>query len=143
MKIFLLVISVLLLIFRIKETPKHVSKSVYIRSVEKSVADYVGVIENQTEKENATMKVFSTIICIVIDLFYVWYYWYIGSKFQPLLALSVIQIVTVIISFVFAAKQGLYSTDVNTYKFRRWYLLFNVLIDYIYYPMAIYLLMTM
>lgn len=143
MKIFLLVISVLLLIFRIKETPKHVSKSVYMRSVEKSVADYVGVIENQTEKENATMKIFSTIICIVIDLFYVWYYWYIGSKFQPLLALSVIQIVTVIISFVFAAKQGLYSTDVNTYKFRRWYFLFNVLIDYIYYPMAIYLLMTM
>lgn len=114
-----------------------------MRSVEKSVDDYIEVIENQTEKENATMKVFSTAICIVINLFYVWYCWYIGSKFQPLLALSVIQIVTVITSFVFAAKQGLYSTDVNTYKFRRWYFLFNVLIDYIYYPMAIYLLMTM
>lgn len=143
MKIFLLVISILLLILRIRQTPKHISKSVYIRSVEKSVDDYIEVIENQTKKENATMKVFSTAICIVIDLFYVWYYWYIGSKFQPLLALSVIQIVTVIISFVFAAKQGLYSTDVNTYKFRRWYFLFNVLVDYIYYPMAIYLLMTM
>ena len=114
-----------------------------MRSVKKSVDNYIEVIENQTEKENATMKVFSTIICIVVDLFYVWYYWYIGSKFQPLLALSAIQIITVIISFAFAAKQGLYSTDVNTYKFRRWYFLFNVLVDYIYYPMAIYLLMTM
>ena len=143
MKIFLLVISILLLILRIRQTPKHISKSVYMRSIEKSVDNYIEVIENQTEKENATMKVFSTAICIVIDLFYVWYYWYVGSKIQPLLALSVAQIVTVVISFVLAAKQGLYNTDVNAYKFHRFYFLFNVLLDYIYYPMAIYLLMVM
>ena len=57
--------------------------------------------------------------------------------------LSAIQVVAVFIHWKNELMKGekVFSNNIADHEFKRWWNLFNVILDYAYYPMAIYMLM--
>lgn len=143
MKTFLLIITILLLVSRISGTLRNISKKEYEKYIKKEVNKLSKTFSKSTEEEKEAMKFISFIISFVFYTCMALYYLYIGNKFsnEIIYLLSILEVVTVIIYMrrdLFEIKFSLKEED---YIFHRWYFLFNVILDYIYYPMVIYLLL--
>ena len=94
-----------------------------------STDDYKAII--------VALSVAAYIFCFV-------FYLLLASRFSVvtfLYILSVLQSVTVIISAWGDIKENPFSENVEDHKFYRLYFLFNVILDYIYYPAVIYMLL--
>lgn len=147
MKIFLLVVTVLFLINRIKTTPQQLSEKLYKKNLNKSYDDLMSQkITGVSEEDMKTlMQGAFNIILFFATLFHVVYYSLIAGRFPDntiILVLSVAQIVTCIITYRMNSGIQLANIDEKYNKFHRWYFLFNIIVDYAYYPFVIYMLLT-
>lgn len=135
MKIFLLVVLILLLFNRIKNTPSALSKRIYLDKVKKHITN--------NGKANKHVKVLAGFLCLITWILCITLYIILAGKFNLtyFTVLSALQIVTVLYSIAGLFTDNLFSNDTNDFKFRRAYFLFRVILNYVYYPMAIYLLM--
>lgn len=141
MKIFLLVITILLLFNRIKTTPRMLNKKIYLEDASKSIDKIKETIEGKNEDEVRLVQGTSIILVIFFNILLVAYYFFVGCRFDTtMVLLSAFQIATVFISF--RNIRMVFDYDINKVKFHRWFFLFNVILDYIYYPMTIYLLLN-
>lgn len=143
MKIFLLAVTILFLISRIKNTPRMLSKKLYFRKVEKSIESNNKSFDGKTDDEVNILKGTAILISLLFQVFCIIYYMMIGCRFQIelMLILTALQIVTVIITTKRTFTDKLFSHKIEDYTFHRWYFLFNIVLDYIYYPLTIYMLL--
>ena len=143
MKIFLLTVTILFLISRIKNTPRMLSKKLYFRKVEKSIESNNKSFDGKTDDEVNILKGTAILISLLFQVFCIIYYMMIGCRFQIelMLILTALQIVTVIITTKRTFTDKLFSQKIEDYTFYRWYFLFNIVLDYIYYPLTIYMLL--
>jgi len=144
MKILLLVITIIFLFFRIKGTPKSLSKKAYEKFIQKCLDKNTKNTSNYNSDEMLVLKNIVFFIVLFIQLLFIIYYIVIGNIIgsQLFTMLSALEIITVIYSTIKSCKLELVlSTDINDYKFRRLFFLLNMILDYIYYPLAIYLLL--
>lgn len=146
MKIFLLAITILLLLTRIKNTPRNLSKKIFddknLELYEKNKINYL----DDKEMHKIVFGV-TWIISIVIYVFLVWYYIMIGSQGSSLLfILSGVQVFTVFITMKYDVeiidRMIKNFDDYQGFKFYKWHYLFNLILDYVYYPLAIYTLIS-
>lgn len=145
MKTFLLIITLLFFAHRISSTPRYLSKNKYIKYVEQNIINRQKNNLNKTkleiEAEKDSMIFIATIIYILMILYYLILTFIFNQQF--IYFLSIIQVVTVIINFIHELNDDPFSLKIEDYKFRRWNLLFNLVLDYIYYPLIIYMLLIL
>lgn len=145
MKLFLLVVTILLLLSRIKNTPRQLSKTIYFAKLREALEKQKVEKEKQGEENYKALQGAAILIVILLDIFFVIYYLLIGNRFSSdvsMLVLSALQIITVFITLKKTFNEKMLSENIEDYKFYRFYFLFNVILDYIYYPLTIYMLMT-
>jgi hypothetical protein len=153
MKVFLLAVTILLLINRIKSTPRMLSRTLYESNFQKSIdklRKQINDIETVSDK-NTVLQITQYMIAALVwlySLLIIIYYILIGNRFQSntiMLMLTAFQIVTMFISTKRTLKEfdlvNLDNMNSNV-KFNRSWFLFNVVLDYAYYPMTIYLLLN-
>lgn len=144
MKLFLLVITILLLLSRIKNTPRQLSKTIYFEKLRKSLENNKSIKEEQGELNYEAIKGAAILITILLNIFFIIYYLLVGNKFSydmKMFILSALQIITVFITLKKTFNEKMLSENIEDYKFYRFYFLFNVILDYIYYPLTIYMLL--
>lgn len=144
MKLFLLVVTILLLLSRIKNTPRQLSKTIYFEKLRKSLENNKSIKEEQGELNYEAIKGVAILITILLNIFFIIYYLLVGNKFSydmKMFILSALQIITVFITFKKTFNGKLLSENIEDYDFYRFYFLFNVILDYIYYPLTIYMLL--
>ncbi len=141
MKILLLTVLFILLISRIKGTPSMLSKKIYMQKMQKA-------IDKQKESTNGeelsdTYKGAAILIVLLLELFLIIFYTVLGTKIGTTLfmVLSALQVTTCIYTVLKQVNGKVFSQNIEDFKFYRWYFLFNVILDYVYYPMAIYVLL--
>ena len=143
MKTFLLIMTILLLINRISSTPRNISEKLYGEYIRKEIKTMANIFSKKDESEMESLKFFTQIFVIIVYMFLGLYYLHIGTSFSNkiLYFMSVLQVATVLLNFWKEFNYELFSTNPEDYKFNRFYKLFNVILDYIYYPMVIYMLL--
>lgn len=147
MKLFLLVIAILLLISRVKRTPVCLSKRLWLKDLQKNLDSYKSSQETKSESDIETSKAFAVAMVFVLALFMCIYYALIAgrfSEFPVVFVLSALQIVMTIIGATrpVPANGKAFSTDINDYKYHSIIFKANMVLDYVYYPIVIYLLLT-
>ncbi len=149
MKIFLLVITILYLYNKIKATPQQLNENLYKEKMKESLDALKSQKIDGVNEDNMKILIQNmyNIFLFLTSLFNVIYYTLVANRFidnTVVLLLSAIEIVTVIISYRRAMIINIYEADVedNNHKFHRWYLLFNTVLDYIYYLFVIFMLLT-
>ncbi len=145
MKIFLLAITILLLISRIKSTPRMLSKTLYYADLSKSLDKQKKLLEGKDEIYVTVAHGVSVVIVLLFQALIIAYYLLVGNRFSfntMMLILTALQIVTVFVTCGKQLNKNSFSQNIDDHKFHRFYFLFNVILDYIYYPMTIYLLVV-
>lgn len=152
MKIFLLAVTILLLISRIKSTPRALSKTLYENNLQNNMTKFKKQIDDieTTSDKNTVLQVTQYIIAVLVwlySLLIIVYYILIGNRFQThtmMLILTALQIVTMFISTKRTIKEFdlVNIENMNNVTFHRSWFLFNMILDYIYYPMTICLLLA-
>lgn len=152
MKVFLLAVTILLLINRIRSTPRMLSKTLYKNNTQQAIdkaKKKIEDIDNEINKEDI-LKITQSIVVVcawLYSMLIIIYYTLVGNRFSSnaiMLILTALQIVTMFIGTKMSLRDFNFVDldNVNNNKFHRFWFLFNVLLDYVYYPMTIYLLLT-
>lgn len=143
MKVIVLVILVLLLLHRIKTTPSNLSKRVWMKRLRKS-KDNLKAKQNEVPMTD-TIKGATLLIVLLFELFLVIFYAVLGCSIgtTTFIVLSVLQIITCICATKNCLKdfEHAFDDEIDDKRFYRWFFLLNVVLDYIYYPLAIYMLL--
>lgn len=145
MKIFLLAITILLLFFRIKSTPRMLNKKLYYENLSKALEKQKEATEKVGEDMIMTVRGVSVVLTLILQALMIAYYLLIGNRFSSnvmMLVLTALQMATIFITCIKQLNKNLFSQNIEDHKFYRFYFLYNVILDYIYYPMAIYLLVA-
>lgn len=143
---------ILLFFKRIKDTPKTLSYRVWKDKILKSLKkfdDTTKELKLKSIKEFGTTIVYditfviSCIFGIILYVLFITTYCLVGTKFGSiyLLIMSAIQIILTLYGMKISFGKELYSTKFEDYKFHRIYNLINVIVDYLYYPVAIWMLL--
>lgn len=141
MEILFLAILFILSLITIKNTPCSLSRAAWHKHLKKQ-------LENNKNSEEITdaMKGGATLILLAIELFLIIFYTLLGNKIgtTKFIVLSALQVVTCFwnISINFSDFKTAFSYNIEDHKFHRFQLLFNLILDYIYYPLAIYTLLS-
>ena len=141
MKILALTILFILMFFRIKGTPSALSKTLWrkrmIKQLEKNKEN------NNGESLSDAMQ--GALIVFFMELFLIIFYIVLGNKIgtTEFIVMSALQVFTCLWSFGINLSEfkTAFSYNIEDFKFHRFQLLFNVVLDYIYYPWAIYMLL--
>ena len=144
MTIFLVTITVILFILRLRSTPKMISKKAYMRRMQEIIKkNQLSFEKIKDEKVIELAKISAIVFIVVIKCLLGLYYIILGTHIGLLYftILTVLQILTIIETCKRQLNMKAFSLDITDFKFYRWYFLFNVLLDLIYYPLAIYLLL--
>ena len=143
MKILILVILFILLFHKIKYTPICLSKTLWKKNILKSIEKNKQIDINEDEKTKQIGYVI--ILVLFLQLFLSILYIVLGSKIgtTEFIILSALQVISCIWNFINDLEDAktIYSTDINDFTYRRFNRLFNLILDYIYYPWAIYMLL--
>lgn len=143
MKILALTILFILMFFRIKGTPSALSKTLWQKRMIKQLAK--NKENNNGEPPSDTLQGASILIVFFMELFLIIFYIVLGNKIgtTEFIIMSALQVFTCLWSFsvnLSEFKTG-FSYNIENFKFHRFQLLFNVVLDYVYYPWAIYMLL--
>ncbi len=143
MKIIALTILIILLFCRIKNTPAMLSKKLYMNKMQKCIDKNKESLKDMDEERQELVKAISLIFVWILEILFVIFYIVLGTKLGTtyMLVLSALQVFTCFYSCTKQANMSLFSQNVEDFKFYRWYFLFNVILDYMYYPVAIYMLL--
>ena len=141
MKILALTILFILMFFRIKGTPSALSKTLWRKRMIKQLAK--SKENNNGEPLNDAMQ--GALIVFFMELFLIIFYIVLGNKIgtTEFIVMSALQVFTCLWSFGINLSEfkTAFSYNIEDFKFHRFQLLFNVVLDYIYYPWAIYMLL--
>ena len=141
MKILVLTILFILMFFRIKGTPSALSKTLWRKRMIKQLAK--NKENNNGEPLSDAMQ--GALIVLFMDLFLIIFYIVLGNKIgtTEFIVMSALQVFTCLWSLGvnLSEVKTAFSYNIEDFKFHRFQLLFNVVLDYIYYPWAIYMLL--
>ena len=141
MKILALTILFVLMFFRIKGTPSALSKTLWRKRMIKQLAK--SKENNNGESLNDAMQ--RALIVFFMELFLIIFYIVLGNKIgtTEFIVMSALQVFTCFWSLGVNVSEfkTAFSYNIEDFKFHRFQLLFNVVLDYIYYPWAIYMLL--
>ena len=141
MKILALTILFVLMFFRIKGTPSALSKTLWRKRMIKQLAK--NKENNNGESLSDAMQ--GALIVFFMKLFLIIFYIVLGNKIgtTEVIVMSALQVFTCLWSFGINLSEfkTAFSYNIEDFKFHRFQLLFNVVLDYIYYPWAIYMLL--
>lgn len=153
MKLFLLVIFTILFYKRIKNTRFCLSSKVYYKKINKDLEKIKNSIE---EIKRRSLKEFGSssylygiyefltlIFIILIYILSIFSYFFAANRLNNtyIFVLSTIQITLSLYGLKMMFRKNILSTDIDDYKFQRFYNLINVIVDYMYYPVAIWMLL--
>lgn len=143
MKILALTILFILMFFRIKGTPSALSKTLWRKKMIKQLAK--NKENNNGEPPSDTLQGATILTFFFMELFLIIFYIVLGNKIgtTEFIVMSALQVFTCLWSLgvnLSEAKTA-FSYNIEDFKFNRFQLLFNVILDYIYYPWAIYMLL--
>ena len=143
MKIIALTILIILLFCRIKNTPTLLSKKLYMKKMQKAIDKNQKALENMNKEQQEVSQSVTVIFIWLIEILFSIFYIVLGTKLGTpyMLVLSALQVFTCLYSGFKNANTSLFSKNIEDFKFYRWYFLFNVILDYVYYPLAIYMLL--
>ena len=141
MKILALTILFILMFFRIKGTPSALSKTLWRKKMIKQLAK--NKENNNGEPPSDTLQGAAILIIFFMDLFLIIFYIVLGNKIgtTEFIVMSALQVFTCLWSVNLSEFKTIFSYNIEDLKFHRFQLLFNVVLDYIYYPWAIYMLL--
>ena len=143
MKILALTILFILLFFRIKGTPNTLSKTLWRNKMMKSIEKMKVAYNNNPPSDDYQGGV--VLLTFLIELFLVIFYIVLGSSIgtTEFIILSALQVFTCFWNFgtEISEFKTAFSYNIDDYKFHRFKCLFNLILDYIYYPLAIYMLL--
>lgn len=142
MKIFLLFVIAILFILRVKGTPRMLSKKRYLKAIKESLDNIESQYKDYSEERTKTAKMGSLLIGLIVQIIIAIVYMVIGARINItyFTILTLIQLLTVVYTSVSQLNMNVFDPVIENHKFHRWYFLFNVILDYIYYPLAFYLL---
>ena len=146
MKILALTILFILIFFRIKDTPSALSKTLWRKRMIKLIKQLAKSKENNNgEPLSDTLQWAAILIVFFMELFLIIFYIALGNKIgtTEFIVMSALQVFTCLWSLgvnLSEAKTA-FSYNIEDFKFHRFQLLFNAVLDYIYYPWAIYMLL--
>lgn len=143
MKILALTILFILMFFRIKGTPSALSKTLWQKRMIKQVAK--NKENNNGEPPSDTLQGATILTVFFMELFLIVFYIVLGNKIgtTEFIVISALQVFTCLWSLGISLSEAktAFSYNIEDFKFHRFELLFNVVLDYIYYPWAIYMLL--
>ena len=143
MKILVLTILFILMFFRIKGTQSALSKTLWRKRMIKQLAK--SKENNNGEPLSDAMKGASILIVFFMELFLIIFYIVLGNKIvtTEFIVMSALQVCTCLWSLGVSLSEAktAFSYNIEDFKFHRFQLFFNVVLDYIYYPWAIYMLL--
>ena len=143
MKILALTILFILLFFRIKGTPSALSKTLWRNKMMKSIEKMKVAYNNNPPSDDYQGGV--VLLTFFIELFLVIFYIVLGSSIgtTEFIILSALQVFTCFWNFgtEISEFKNAFSYNIDDHKFHRFKFLFNLILDYIYYPIAIYMLL--
>lgn len=143
MKISALTILFILMFFRIKSTPTTLSKTLWrkkmIKSIEKAKA------ANNGNPVSDTSQGCSILLMLLMNLFLIIFYIVLGNKIgtTEFIVMSALQVFACLWSLGVKLSEikTLFSYNIDDFKFHRFQFLFYLVLDYVYYPWAIYMLL--
>lgn len=143
MKILVLTILIILLFCRIKNTPTMLSKKLYMKKLQKAIDKNQAALENVDEAHKKESQLIAVAILWLFEILFSIFYIVLGTKLGNtyMLILSAFQVFTCFYSGIKQINTSAFSKNIEDFKFYRWYFLFNVILDYMYYPVAIYMLL--
>jgi hypothetical protein len=143
MTIFLLFCLVILLLSRIKETPSMLSEGRYYEKVRGIIRNNENFLNELPYDKRLYVERFAKVATYLYSGFTICVYAMVGiSQNLPLINfLSFVQICTVVITMRLQRSVSPISLYIDDFPFYRWYFLFNVVLDYIYYPLACVMLL--
>jgi len=143
MKIIALAILFLLLLHRIKNTPRELNKKLWLKNIRKSKSE----LKEKEEQITDLVKSLAFFLTLLFELFLIIFYAVLGCSIGTTLfiILSALQILTCVIAMRTLIKEfnSVFEleAEINDKQFHRWIFLFNIVLDYIYYPLGIYMLL--
>lgn len=143
MTTILLVCIVMLFISRIKETPSMLSENRYYEKVRNIIKSNEEFLNNLPCEKRLYAEMFAKIATYLYSVVLILIYAAIGNSIDsPFINfLSFIQICTVVITMRLQRNINPTSLYIDDFPFYRLYFIFNVILDYIYYPLAFVLLL--
>lgn len=143
MKILALTILFILMFFRIKSTPSSLSKTLWRKKMIKQLAE--NKENNNGEPLSDAMQGGAILIVFFMELFLIIFYIVLGNKIgtTEFIVMSALRVFTCLwsLSVILSEVKTVFSYNIEDFKFHRFQLLFKVVLDYIYYPWAIYMLL--
>ena len=143
MKILALAILFILAFLRVKNTPRSLSKTLWESEMIKLLKG--DEYQNGGKPYSAEARCATIFLLFLIELFFIIFYAVLGNKIgtTEFIIMSALQVFTCLWNlFVnICVIKNAYSYNVEDYKFHRFQLLFKLVLDYIYYPYAIYMLL--
>lgn len=143
MKILTLTILFILMFFRIKGTPSALSKTLWRKKMIKQLAK--NKENNNGEPPSDTLQGATILTFFFMELFLIIFYIVLGNKIgtTEFIVMSALQVFTCLWSLGvnLSETKTAFSYNIEDFRFHRFQLLFNVILDYIYYPWAIYMLL--
>lgn len=143
MKILALTILFILMFFRIKGTPSSLSKTLWQKRMIKQLTK--NKENNNGEPPSDAVQSVAITLMLFMDLFLIIFYIMLGNKIgtTEFIVMSALQVFACLWSLGVGLSEAktAFSYNIEDFKFHRFQLLFNVVLDYIYYPWAIYMLL--
>ena len=132
-KMFVFVIIIILFISRIKNTKTNLTKEKYKKKIEKEY--------NKNEKIYSNSELFIKYFAFESTIYALCYGYILFMNYGFFMnLLSLVQIITVFITVFITLNFGIsdiFETNNTKVIYRKKYLLFNMILDYIYYPLSI------
>lgn len=142
MKVMALTILLVMFFWRIKNTPAMLSKEKYEEKIQKLIDKNKESLDNLGDYQEIAKSI-AIVTVWVLQLLFIIFYIMLGTKLNTtyMMILSSLQVFTCVYSTLKQANMSAFSKDIEDFPFYRWYCLFNVILDYMYYPVAIYMLL--
>lgn len=143
MKILALTILFVLAFLSVKSTPCALSKTLWKNKRIKQLKNN----EEQNGGEPYSDEIQGAVILItfLVELFLIIFYIVLGNKIgtTEFIIMSALQVFTCLweLCVDISEFKSAFSYNIEDHKFHRFQLLFNLVLDYIYYPYAIYMLL--
>ena len=143
MKILALTFLFILAFLRVRNTPCALSKTLWKNKMIKQLKN--NEKQNGGKPYNDEMLGATILLAFLIELFLIIFYIVLGNKIgtTEFIIMSALQVFTCLwcLYVNISEFKSAFSYNVEDHKFHRFQLLFNLILDYVYYPYAIYMLL--
>ena len=144
MKIILLIVLIIMFFYRIKYTLRDLSKRIWQKEIKTENEKIKHEREKYSEDEWNILKLIVKTLLILLYILFILIYILVNISLNSkcIFILSVLQIFTVLhnLKKTICVKDVM-NFNLEYYRFNRFRNLFNLILDYIYYPITIVMLL--